>query len=596
MIGVTSFLWLIWRSGAKPSRLSYPCQQVCAANVALFLSPAVLAVACRFINWREALKPRHLISGVILSVLVFQMVIAGHRFFDDRRLRQAALTSRPQFEHKPIGKAVGSAAGAGLAVFAAVPPAMALESPHRVVSVYDAQATDWNYGSAGFHWEHIDQQTVNRMVDRGVMSLTGKDSVAAAWSELIPYRTGEDVAIKVNLNNTNSCQGGQDSQIDAYPETVNAVIDGLERIGVPLEKIHVSDPSRVVPPRFIERIHGVGHNEVRFYSKTDCGCGDGFERSAFVAADSPDSSPASCPQGVRIRPATVFVQAAHIINMPQFKSHGAYITLAYKNHFGSVIYSRYATDINSLGKMHPYFNQGGSGVLCDDLENDNLLTDITDNAHFRDKTRLVIGDGLFGNPRTNWQGVARWRIFGNDDPNILFFGVDPVATSSVMTDYIMAERGAQDHQHLAAAADKGHGVHEHWDSFESKTYSVIEYIPIEAGESELPAAPSHLSGQSLSTTRLRLTWRDHAMDETYFDLHRRTGDGSFEAVSPLPGQNDTSYADSALVPATRYSYRIRACNENGCSAWSNTVLVATAPAATMPSAVESVSILNVHNQ
>ncbi|MCK4827245.1 hypothetical protein KA005_66560, partial [bacterium] len=47
--------------------------------------------------------------------------------------------------------------------------------------------------------------------------------------------------------------------------------------------------------------------------------------------------------------------------------------------------------------------------------------------------------------------------------------------SSVMTDYIMAERGWQDHQQLHAADNLNLGVHDHWDSFETKQYSLINY-------------------------------------------------------------------------------------------------------------------------
>ena len=128
--------------------------------------------------------------------------------------------------------------------------------------------------------------------------------------------------------------------------------------------------------------------------------------------------------------------------------------------------------------MHDYFNAGGNPYGCD-LETDNVLADINNNPNIRDKTRLVIGDGLFGNPYTNWQSVERWEIFGDDDPNILFFSTDPVAISSVMTDYLMAERGWQDHEHLHAGAHLGLGIHEHWNNEIDKEYTSIEYIEID---------------------------------------------------------------------------------------------------------------------
>ena len=128
--------------------------------------------------------------------------------------------------------------------------------------------------------------------------------------------------------------------------------------------------------------------------------------------------------------------------------------------------------------MHAFFNQGKNTEGCD-LNTTNILADINNNPHIRDKTRLVIGEGLYGNPYRNWQFTERWKIFGNDDPNILFFSKDPVAISSVMTDYIVAERGKQDHQQLHAGELIGLGVHDHWDAFETKQYSLIDYIHID---------------------------------------------------------------------------------------------------------------------
>jgi len=131
--------------------------------------------------------------------------------------------------------------------------------------------------------------------------------------------------------------------------------------------------------------------------------------------------------------------------------------------------------------MHQFFNQGGNTAGCL-LEINNILADINNNPHIRDKTRLVIGDGLFGNQHTNWRDTEIWSIFGDDDPNILFFGKDPVAISSVMTDYIMEERGWQDHEMLHAGAYLGLGIHEHWDNYANKKYTSFDYITLDCDD------------------------------------------------------------------------------------------------------------------
>jgi len=128
--------------------------------------------------------------------------------------------------------------------------------------------------------------------------------------------------------------------------------------------------------------------------------------------------------------------------------------------------------------MHVHFNEGGNRAGCN-LDSANILADINNNPHIRDKTRLIIGEGLFGNQYSNRGDARRWDIFEKGSPNMYFFSTDPISISSVMTDYIMAERGWQSHQQLHAGAYLGLGVHEHWDNSENKNYSSFNYIIID---------------------------------------------------------------------------------------------------------------------
>ena len=64
----------------------------------------------------------------------------------------------------------------------------------------------------------MSQGTVDQMVDRGLMELTGTASRAAAWRALLPaYVPGQRIAIKVNLNNAREVQDS-DNIIDALIE------------------------------------------------------------------------------------------------------------------------------------------------------------------------------------------------------------------------------------------------------------------------------------------------------------------------------------------------------------------------------------------
>jgi len=429
-----------------------------------------------------------------------------------------------------------------------------------VVSVHDGRATYWDHVS-GYHWEHIDQEVVSDMVAMGVMTLTAKSTPASAWQHLIPYQNGEAVALKVNFNNTWGCESS--NNMDAYPETVNAVIEGMLLIGIPPDKIWITDPSRVIPSRFVNRIRTAG---VRFFSAVD-GCSTECSLTDYVSPASSAASPTTYPPGDYIRPAQVFADAAHLINIPLLKGHvAAEVTLGMKNHYGSVTFL--GNDPNEARlRMHSY--------LYPDQNPDpskSVLTDINLNPHIRSKTRLIIGDGLFGNPIDNLVPPQRWAIFDNEDPNILFFGIDPVATDSVMCDYISEERlrigsAAASRSYLQHAQSMGLGVHGHWDSFQSRQYAGINYLPVEGAAPALEPLAWTSPATSITPTGAVLNGRVQANDPAGADYFFKFG------MSPDYGHEtehqhavtdgEVSIAVGSLQPDAEYHFRIDATTPHG---------------------------------
>lgn len=77
-------------------------------------------------------------------------------------------------------------------------------------------------------------------------------------------------------------------------------------------------------------------------------------------------------------------------------------------------------------------------------------------------------------------------------------------------------------------------------------------------------------------------WRDTAGATTYHLIIRREG----EVVVDLPGLTNNAYTISDLDYGTRYHWKVRACNSQGCSAWSNeqyfTVMPVPAPVLIFP--------------
>lgn len=317
----------------------------------------------------------------------------------------------------------------------------------RVVHVHDPDATFWN-GSSNYYYNYVDQSLVNDMVDRGVMALTGTSTRADAWRALIPNYSGGIVAIKVNFNNSQ-----QGNLINALIHPVNAAIRGLLEIGVTAQNILVYDAVRPIPTYFR---NGCLYPGVRFYDVNN--------------ADFPVAVSFSRPGIPAEYLASAVVDAAYLINMPIMKGHSITgVTLGFKNHLGT---------IHNPLNLHDYIAPMW-GSQYD--PNYSPMVDIYLNAHIRNKTVLVLGDGLFAS-RDNTNSVPEpWQTFNGHFPNSLFFARDPVAVDCVMLDLLAAEgcpyAWDEAADYLRAAAGAGLGVYERGNPWGSG-YTYIDYVKI----------------------------------------------------------------------------------------------------------------------
>ena len=66
-------------------------------------------------------------------------------------------------------------------------------------------------------------------------------------------------------------------------------------------------------------------------------------------------------------------------------------------------------------------------------------------------------------------------------------------------------------------------------------------------------------------------------------MYKRQGCSSFAQIGTAAA-NATSYSDTGLAASTSYSYRVRASNGGGDSAYSNTASATTQAGATVPAA------------
>jgi hypothetical protein len=330
----------------------------------------------------------------------------------------------------------------------------------KVVHIHSDQATDWDFGSS-YYGNHVDQDAVNEMVDRGVQELTGASTVADAWRALIPaYTSGEAIAIKVNLNNAFSCGDG-DNDIDALIHPINAAVRGLKQIGVAEQDVWVYEAVRRIPDRFA---NGCLYPGVRFFGNCRQSVGwSSNDPDAYVTFSRPGGS---SPSSMRVP--DVLINATYLINIPIMKTHNcAGVSLSFKNHCGT---------IRDPGGLHDYIFPEWSRFLTDY----NPLIEVYQNPHVGAKTVLTIGDGLYG----AWSGYTTppvpWTTFGDAASNSLFFSTDPVALDCVMYDFLAAETTVMDDSecYMSAAADAGLGVCEHGDPW-GGGYSQIDYERVE---------------------------------------------------------------------------------------------------------------------
>ncbi len=79
-----------------------------------------------------------------------------------------------------------------------------------------------------------------------------------------------------------------------------------------------------------------------------------------------------------------------------------------------------------------------------------------------------------------------------------------------------------------------------------------------------PNAPSNLAASTVSSGQISLSWNDNSNNESGFKIERKQGSGSYSQVGTASG---SSFTDSGLSASTSYTYKVRAYNSAGNSAY-----------------------------
>jgi hypothetical protein len=112
-----------------------------------------------------------------------------------------------------------------------------------------------------------------------------------------------------------------------------------------------------------------------------------------------------------------------------------------------------------------------------------------------------------------------------------------------------------------------------WNGYLSYKGTADDIVTLRFPAAAAPAlvAPSNLTATGVSTSQIRLTWRDNAGTEDGFRIERCQGVGCTGFVQiAIVGHDVTVYTDSGLARNTQYSYRVQAFDGDQVSVFSNT--------------------------
>jgi len=373
---------------------------------------------------------------------------------------------------KQENTAVGSGAKKGLATGNAMGKHSNVDEhaqkTSRVIRVQSSDIIMKDFQPANY-LDFIDSEKLNKVLEEGLIKLTGKKDIKSAWLDILKnYQSGDKIAIKPNFNSINH---GLAYTITS-PQLINAVVKQLvEIVEVKPQNIYVYDLCKEInhdivrksihyPVQYVERMDNRTliekiKNRLRYGPAS-------ADRSAEIEMRETILSEAG--KRLQCYNPKVIVQAQHLINMPLLTNHIYIVNSgAMKNHYGTV---RFSNNESYPVSLHgPVLNKS--------------ITDINRNPHIKNKTRIIIADGIFGVfDRGEGPGKQPWKTFNNEFPKSIFLSRDPVAIDSVMASFVARERKSRklavlSHDYLEEATRNGLGVNDYHP--DGRSFTKIKY-------------------------------------------------------------------------------------------------------------------------
>jgi hypothetical protein len=528
LLGILSTLWFLVRVIPKPSRANYPCMQICAPFMSgLFVQ--MMALAGSVFSYqayrRYYARVRYLPAFLFLAVAVMAWLVA---FSVPSRLAHAINAPRSaQFypPNDPVGIANGIFPGRVAWVWDSTSTNFSCANTVDSNGIIDAGDDEW------FMLKNNDPADIDSMVSVCILTITGKNSLPAAWDTLFRYYNlnhgngntgylpGQKVFVKLNcvsavgdagnhfnadLSRRDFCLVGTPLSTISNPFVVKSLLKQLVvYAGIPESMIYTGDPMQnifkedyVLWHDAFPAIHYLGNDlnhagleDLASLGRTPVAKGNGVITYSDHLTVMPDAGTDTLYD--------VFDIANYIINLPAMKAHAcAGISLAAKNHWGSITrYNAWHLHDGIVAKNNdePYRTEYGMYRAQDDMLEHKMLGG---------KTMLILVDGLFCGDEANctpqhWTSLP----FSNNWASSLFISQDPIAIESVCFDFLRTEYNGQngkvnrpnmgavdDYLHQAADSSlwpdgiiydpdndgilyASLGVHEHWNDSVKKEYT-----------------------------------------------------------------------------------------------------------------------------
>ena len=417
-VSVFATIWFLFRVIPKPSRAAYPCMQVVAPIMSGFVIWVLSLTGAAFAFQKVKLKfieAKYFAAALFLFLGVGAISVFMVKSSNDLNAKDLKIWYKPNM---PLGEAKG--------IF-----------PGRVVWGRNPKIASWDE-KTGMWWEDRfnNQEETDKLFSQSLFGLTKTKSDKKAWDKLFHfynktkrnsdagYKAGEKIAIKINLNNTDSHISSP--EINANPATVLSLLKSLiNEAGIPQENITLGDPSRYLTDNIYNKCHANFPN-VHYVDHVG---GDGREKATFV----PNGFLYSFDFDHQTHGlATCFAEATYVIDFAIMKGHVSQgVTLVAKNLFG-------CTDIETDWRRNAHssgFSQNREGK-----RQYSVYPDFIGHKDLGAKTILYLVDGIYSNKLLNGIPNTKWTLapFNNEWMGSLFVSQDPVAIESVVLDFALA--------------------------------------------------------------------------------------------------------------------------------------------------------------